>query len=109
MTDQPNFSPSEELIELMRRKELREAKEFEKKEAQEREAKENYELRLMRQQESDEQAEIAKISWQSRCDHRKGTGGKKKWRHVDYMVERHTFQNGLTRIKCQKCRFKAFP
>lgn len=108
MNQQP-LTPDQELLDLMRKKELREAKEYERKEGERAEAKANFTLRKNRQIENDRQVDIAAANWQARCDHRKGTSGKKKWRHTDYMVERHTFPSGIVRIKCQKCRFKAFP
>lgn len=107
--NQMPLTPDQELLDLMRKKELREAKEFERKEVERAAAETHFESKKNRQIEADTQVDIAAVAWQSRCDHRKGTAGKKKWRHVDYMVDRHTLPNGTVRIRCQKCRFRAFP
>ena len=109
MNEQTKLTPDQELLELMRRKELREAKEYDRLESERAEAKANYESRRNTQIEGDRQVFISAAQWQARCDHRKGTGGKKKWRHIDYNLSRFTFPNGLTQIKCLKCRFKAYP
>jgi hypothetical protein len=107
MTDQ--VSPNEKLLKIMEAREMREAQRFAQEQAEREERENNRKARIATQVEQDKQVFIAAAEWQSRCDHRKGTGGKKKWRHVDYMISRHTFQNGLTQIKCQKCRMKWYP
>lgn len=107
MTDQ--LQPNDRLLKIMEARELREAKKFEIDEAKRRAEEDNYAVRVLRQEQNDHEMWNAVMLWQSKCDHRKGTTGKKKWKHIDYMVDRHTLQNGTTRIKCQKCRFKAFP
>lgn len=109
MNEPSKLTPDMELLDLMRKKELREAMEFERQQEERRSAKENYELRKHRQSVNDSQVFEAAASWQARCDHRKGTRGKKKWRHVDFDVSLHVFPNGLGRVKCNKCRFMAFP
>jgi hypothetical protein len=111
MNDQQNRSlnPDQEMLDLMRKREVREARLFEQQELARKEQEDNFNLRRQRQAENDKQVFEAALSWQAKCDHRKGTGGKKKWRHIDFMVSRHTFPNGVVQIKCMKCRFKAFP
>lgn len=107
--EQPKLAPDQEMLALLRKREEREAREFEQKELQRLEAEENLALRKQRRADGDRQMWDAAMAWQSRCDHRKGTSGKKKWRHIDYDIGRHTFQNGLTVVKCFKCRFRSFP
>lgn len=109
MTDQQKLTPDQELLELMRRKEEREAKQWAKQLAKETQQEEHHDYLVKRQQTADSQEWEAAMSWQARCDHRKGTAGKKKWRHVDYMIGIHTLPSGIQRINCQKCRFRAYP
>ena len=102
-------SGDQELLKLMRAREEREARIFaqQEKERQEREA--NLLLRINRRKEGDAYELKMAIARQARCDHRKGTSGSgKKFKVVDYNLSRYTFQNGATRIKCEKCRMKWF-
>lgn len=109
MNEPLNSAPNDRLLKIMEARELREAKIFERQE-QERAAKEaNYEVHRQKQIDADKAVFTSLFLVQSRCDHRKGTSGKRKWRHIDNMMDRHTLPNGLMRIKCQKCRMTWFP
>jgi hypothetical protein len=107
MTDQ--LQPNDELLKIMRARELREAQRFEQEQAERQEKELGRKQRIATQVEQDKQVFIAAAEWQAKCDHRKGTSGKKKWKHIDYMLSKHTFQNGVVQFKCLKCRFRAFP
>lgn len=115
MNQDPNYKPAnvlsadQEMLHLLRKREEREAKQFEQDERKRIDAEENHKLRVESQKVNDAYPFTMALQWQAKCDHRKGTGGKKKWRHIDYNVNRHTFPNGLTVIKCLKCKFRAFP
>lgn len=107
MTDQ--LQPNERLLKIMEARELRESRESERLELERMEKEANHELRVTTQVTADNQMWDTLALNQSRCDHRKGTSGKKKWKHIDFNVNRHILPNGVTRIKCMKCVYKAFP
>lgn len=109
MTEQLKQQP-DELLELMRRREEREAKEFNRIESERAAEKEAHERRVLVRMEGDKFYWTELHKRQSRCDHRKGTAGPgPKAKHIDYMVSRHVFANGVTQIKCLKCKHKSFP
>jgi hypothetical protein len=104
-----SLQPNERLLKIMEARELREAEKFAIDQAERAEKEKNHAYRVGSQKQADAQYWISLTDWQRRCDHRKGTSGKKKWRHVDNHVGRHIFQNGTVQIKCFKCRFKWYP
>lgn len=107
MTEQ---APGNELVELMRKREERESKEFERQEGERKEQRDAHDRRVISRMEGDKFYWTEMFDRQSRCDHRKGTSGPgPKAKHIDYNVSRHVFANGVTQIKCLKCKHKSFP
>jgi hypothetical protein len=110
MTDDLKQPQPNDLLELMRKRELREAQEFEERQESKRAEKESHDRRVETRKAGDTFYWTELFKAQSRCDHRKGTSGAgPKSKVVDYMVSRHTFVNGVTPIKCLKCKHRAFP
>jgi hypothetical protein len=109
MTDELKQQPNE-LLELMRSREQREAREFEERQEEKRVRTEEHSRRVETRKRGDKFYWTQLFQTQSRCDHRKGTSGPgPKTKEIDFMVSRHTFANGLTQIKCLKCKHKSFP
>jgi hypothetical protein len=109
MTDDLKQSPNE-LLDLMRAREKREAQEFEEKQEEKRVRTEEHNRRVDTRKRGDAFGWKQLFDTQSRCDHRKGTSGPgPKTKVLDYNVSRHAFANGVTYIKCLKCKHKAFP
>lgn len=112
MTEDLKQQPNEnaELLKLMRQREEREAKIFAEQQAEKQELKAAHDRRVAVRKAGDKYYWEQLYLNQSRCDHRKGTQGPgPKTKELDYMVSRHTFNNGVTQIKCLKCKHKAFP
>jgi hypothetical protein len=109
MTDDLKPQPNE-LLELMRAREQREAQQFAEAQEEKRASKEQHERRVETRKRGDQFYWTELFKTQSRCDHRKGTSGPgPKTKEIDYMVSRYTFANGITQIKCLKCKHKSFP
>jgi hypothetical protein len=103
-------SHNEELLKLMRAREERESREAGFRDLERQKVEEEHEARVQRRKTGDAYMATEEAFRQSKCDHRKGTAGSgRKFKIVDYMMNRNTFQNGVTRIKCEKCRFRWFP
>lgn len=110
MPENTPLSTESEMLRLMKLREEREARREEKEELAAMKAAEEYEAKVERRKSGDKYMQTQLEMKQFKCDHRKGTSGSgRKFKHIDYMVNRNTFQNGVTRIKCEKCRFKWFP
>jgi hypothetical protein len=110
MTEELKPNPNTELIELMRQREVRDAREYERVEAERATAKEEHGRRVEVRKAGDKYYWTELHARQARCDHRKGTSGSgPKAKHIDYDVSRHVFANGVTQIKCLKCKHKSLP
>lgn len=107
MTD--NLSPNDKLLALMEARERREAAIWAKQQEEELKKELDYEAKVNRRKSGDQYHQQQLEIRMSRCDHRKGTTGKKKFKVLDYMLSRYTFQNGVMRIKCDKCKMRWFP
>jgi len=104
------LNPSSEFLDLLRKQVELQAKEANRLEEERLTAAIEHEARVERRKQGDAYQASQETLAQSRCDHRKGTSGRgRKFKIVDYMMNRNTFQNGVTRIKCEKCHFKWFP
>jgi hypothetical protein len=103
-------SNSERLLEIMIQKEAREEKEYLAREAERIQLKEDHQRRVETRKAGDAFGWEQDFKRKANCDHRKGTSGPgPKAKHIDYDISRHVFANGVTQIKCLKCRHRAFP
>lgn len=104
------LSTEEKLFQIMAKREARESAEAERLAAERADIEAAHQRRVDARKAGDKFIWDELFKTQSRCDHRKGTSGPgPKTKEVDYMVSRHVFANGVTQIKCLKCKHKAFP
>jgi len=102
--------PQQRLLELMAKQVELQQKEADRQELERLKVTLDHEAKVDRRKAGDAYMESEENFRYSKCDHRKGTAGKgRKFKVLDYMMGRYTFQNGVTRIKCEKCHFKWFP
>ena len=105
------------MLEVMLKREAREAAEHEVRTRKEAANKSRRDYLLKMREESDKENADNLISKQANCDHRKGTtwihksmpAGIISAKQIDFMVNRHTFGNGQQRVKCEKCGMKWYP
>jgi hypothetical protein len=102
-------SQDNELLKLMRAREEREAREADRQERERVELAKAKDFRRERRVSIESFEREMAFKRKAACDHRKGTSGHPKWKHVDYDISVHTFANGVTVIKCLKCKHKSFP
>lgn len=112
MTDESKqpLSTEEKLLAIMAKREERESAEAERVAAQRADTEAAHERRVDARKAGDKFVWDELYKTQARCDHKKGTSGAgPKTKITDYMVSRHVFANGLTQIKCLKCKHKSYP